>query len=129
MRGAPVCVVNPGTFSVKKKTERLVYPEQPWRKNNIINIHLVNINGMLVQEGCMVNHEMPVPNFGKDAAGNTEPLELSVNIAAVDHIRLITPEKQMIRQIDFTGQNNSITILIPPASFSGYALLEVTLKN
>lgn len=101
----------------------------PRRKNNIINIHLVNINGMLVQEGCMVNHEMPVPNFGKDAAGNTEPLELSVNIAAVDHIRLITPEKQMIRQIDFTGQNNSITILIPPASFSGYALLEVTLKN
>ena len=77
----------------------------------------------------MVNHEMPVPHFDKDSPCNAEPLQLSVNIPAVDHIRLITPEKDVAEQLDFTGYEDSVDISIPPATFAGYALLEITLKK
>ena len=93
-------------------------------------IHLVNTADTLLRESCDIGHSDVIPAFtgsGRYELGNSMDLQLrKVDSRQIDRVRLYTPEKRRIQEIDYTEDNCGRAVINMPAnSFEGYAIVEL----
>ncbi len=92
-----------------------------------INLHMVNIKGVLACPPEKISHADIFENFQKDATRNNEALALSFklpeNATVRETVKLFSPELLSDIILPVKTENGKLKITIPPNTFSGYLMI------
>ncbi|MBE6915426.1 MAG: hypothetical protein E7471_02200 [Ruminococcaceae bacterium] len=88
-------------------------------------VHLLNTDGWLPKEPCLIGHEDEAPTF-VDGAPKLPELQLKLNLPIkVNSVSIHSPEQENAKSVPFVEKDDGVVLTIPKDFFSGYAVLYV----
>ena len=113
-------------FIAQKPEDYLVTAFKTKRKSATIVLHLLNIKGLLPQEGTLVSHSDMIEHFTPDSEKNKDPLSVTLNRGNFVSAKIHSPEFDGYRTAEIQKKGHQTIITIPPDTAAGYMLIELT---
>lgn len=89
------------------------------------SLHLVNISGILAEQGELVAHFDPIPPFSADAPACKE-INISLRMdRSVRSVTAFTPESSIETALEFQESGGRLAFQVPRGTFHGYCLIEI----
>ena len=93
-------------------------------------IHLVNTSKVLPESGESVSHDDLFTNFLPGAAKNKQDISVTLCIQnKITEAKAYSPEFETVRDLKFSQNGDTVTIVIPENTFAGYLKIKTKIKQ